>query len=154
MCLDTMDSVPVACSWSPSKLRRFRAKSTMQKLYNSSSHDYMSQVYSQLAMLTVAVDSLTAHIQIAKCLHVPVHHDFDPSVPACILEADSVHEKSTPVVVACDSECGSTQAAGNADSNEPSLPTEATPHLQHGSLEPSKIPHALHQWEPLDPWLF
>ena len=53
----------VSPSASKNKLRYMRLKETKRKLYEAScKEDSLSMIYSQLAMLTYSVDSLTSYI--------------------------------------------------------------------------------------------
>jgi len=133
----------------------------MGKLYNAFSHDHLPQVCSQLAMLTVAVDTLTTQIHGAQHPQASAYHGLDPNAPVF-----------TPKTLQYTSECGVVNAAGHASLSEQTPSTEAIPGdvaynkrvteaaPAHEVLSASKqvlvnkAPQALHQWEPLDPWLF
>ena len=74
-------------------------------------------------------------------MHMLACPRFDPTSPEFILLADAVSEKSEPAFMECDSECGSSQAMGRADSNELSPPIEATPgDIAHSQQKTDTIP--------------
>ena len=94
-----------------SKSRRLREAATKRRLFSAAQNcDYMATVQSQLDLLIAAVTNV--HLQLQFLQVQPVTSTWEPIWEQIVTDVP---------------ECGSAQAAGHCDSNEPSPPTEAAP---------------------------